>query len=165
MGIQLPGEVRTFLNIIGFTFPAGDETKLLDLGQEWMSLADKIEQHVEQAKHTAEQAWNQNSSDMIEAFKKRWMGEQGPANRMGGGAIGSTIVSAGVMVCAGIVLAMKINAIVQATLTLIEIAAALAAATVTFGASTAIIPLLKEACKRLLDYLLGQAINKVLSGA
>jgi serine/threonine-protein kinase len=46
-----------------------------------------------------------------------------------------------------------------------EFAAALAAAAVTFGASTAIIPLLKEMCKRLLDYLLGQAINKVLSGA
>ncbi|HZM83321.1 MAG TPA: hypothetical protein VFC19_47005 [Candidatus Limnocylindrales bacterium] len=164
MGIQLPGEVRTFLHIIGFTFPAGDETKLLDLGQEWLSLADKIEQHVEQAKHTAEQVWNQNSSDMVEAFKKRWMGEAGPANRMGGGAIGSNIVGAGVMVCAGIVLAMKINAIVQATLTLIEIAAALAAATFTFGASATIIPLLKEACKRLLDYLLGEAINKVLAG-
>jgi hypothetical protein len=165
MGIQLPGEVRTFLNIIGFTFPAGDETKLIDLGQEWMSLADKIEQHVDQAKHAAEQVWNSNSSDMIEAFKKKWMGESGPANRIGGGAIGSTIVGAGVLVCAGIVLVMKINAITQAILTLIEIAAALAAAAVTFGASTAIIPLLKEACKRLLDYLLGQAINKVLSGA
>jgi hypothetical protein len=163
--IQLPGEVRTFLQIIGFTYPAGDETKLLDLGQEWMSLADKIEQHVEEAKHTAEQAWNKNSSDMIEAFKSKWMGEGGPANRMGGGAIGSQILAAGTMVAAGIVLAMKINAIVQATLTLIEIAAALAAAAVTFGASTAIIPILKEMCKRLLDYLLQQAINKVLSGA
>lgn len=165
MGIQLPGEVRTFLHIIGFTFPAGDETKLLELGQEWMNLADKIERHVDQAKQTAEQAWNQNAGEMVEAFKKKWMGEGGPANRMGGGAIGSTIVAAGTMVCAGIVLAMKINAIVQAVLTLIEIAAALAAAAVTFGASTSIIPLLKEMCKRLLDYLLGEAINKVLSGA
>jgi hypothetical protein len=165
MGIQLPGEVRTFLNIIGFTFPAGDETKLIDLGQEWMRLADQIEQHVDQAKHAAEQVWNQNSSDMIEAFKKKWMSEAGPANRIGGGAIGSTIVGAGVLICSAIVLAMKINAIVQATLTLIEIAAALAAAAVTFGASTAIIPILKEMCKRLLDYMLGQAINKVLSGA
>jgi hypothetical protein len=164
MGMQLPGEIRTFLSIIGFNWPAGDETKLLDLGQEWLGLADKIQSHVEQAKNAAEQVWNSNSSDMLEAFKQKWLGESGPANRIDLGATGSTIVGAGVMVCAGIVLALKINVIVQVVLTLIEIAAALAASVVTFGASATVVPLLREACKRLLEWLLGEAIGKVLSG-
>jgi hypothetical protein len=164
MGMQLPGEIRTFLSIVGFNWPAGDETKLLDLGQEWLGLGDKIQSHIEQAKNAAEQVWNSNSSDMIEAFKKKWLSEAGPANRIDLGSTGATIVGAGVMVCAGIVLALKINVIVQVTLTLIEIAAALAASVVTFGASAAVVPLLREACKRLLDWLLGEAIGKVLNG-
>lgn len=164
MGMQLPGEVRTFLSIVGFTWPAGDETRLLDLGQEWLGLADRMDQHVERARHAAEQVWNQNSSEMIEAFKRKWLGESGPANRIGEGATGATIVSVGVIISAGIVLALKINVIIQVVLTLIEIAAALAASVVTFGASATIIPLLREACKRLLDYLLGEAVAKVLNG-
>jgi hypothetical protein len=164
MGMQLPGEVRSFLSIVGFNWPAGDETKLLDLGQEWLGLADKVQSHVEQAKSAAEKVWNTNSSDMIEAFKKKWLGESSPASRIDLGATGATIVGAGVMVCAGIVLVLKINVIVQVTLTLIEIAAALAASFVTFGASAAIVPLLREACKRILDWLLGEAIGKVLNG-
>lgn len=164
MGMQLPGEVREFLSIVGFTWPAGDEEKLLELGQAWTQLSNLIDGHASQATGTAAEVWSANKSDMIEAFKARWSGEAGPANRLTDNGTGADIVGAGVMICAGIVLALKINVIVQVTITIISIASAIASAFVTFGASAALVPLLREACKRLLDYLLGEAIGKVLNG-
>ena len=100
----------------------------------------------------------------VDAFRAKWEGDKGPAGQMGNNATGGDIIGAGLMVCAGIVLALKINVIVQVTITLISIASAVASAFVTFGASAALVPLLREACKRLLDYLLGEAIAKVLNG-
>lgn len=164
MGMQLPGEVREFLSIIGFEWPAGDETALLELGQAWMEFSRLIDQQVEQAHQAARMVWDSSASDMVEAFRAKWEGEKGPAGQMATNATGGDIIGAGLMVCAGIVLALKINVIVQVTLTIIAIASAIASAVVTFGASAAVVPLLREACKRLLDYLLDQAIAKVLNG-
>jgi len=164
MGMQLPGEIREILSIIGFNWPTGDEEKLLDLGQTWSQLSGLIDGHVSDAQNAAVSVWNANKGDMIDAFQARWAGEGSPAQRLNLGGTGADIVGVGLMVCAGIVLALKINVIVQATITLISIASAIAAAFVTFGASTAVIALLREACKRLLDYLLNMAIGKVLSG-
>ena len=164
MGMQLPDEVRQFLSIVGFTWPAGDETKLLELGQLWTSLSGRIDSHVDQAHVMASDVWRGNMASMVDAFQAKWQGESGPANRLTQGATGADVIGAGVMVCAGIVLALKINVIVQVTITLISIATAIASAFVTFGASAALVPLLREACKRILDYLLGEAVAKVISG-
>jgi hypothetical protein len=164
MGMQLPEEIREFLAIVGFNWPAGDETKLLELGQAWTGLSGSIDAHVDQAHLAASDVWRGNMSEMVEAFRAKWEGESGPASRLTQGATGADIVGAGLMVCAGIVLALKINVIVQVTITLISIATAVASAFVTFGASAAVVPLLREACKRILDYLLGEAVGKVIGG-
>jgi hypothetical protein len=164
MGMQLPGEVRSFLSVIGFEWPAGDETALLDLGQAWTEFSNLVDQQVQQAHQAAQLVWAGNASDTVDAFRAKWEGDKGPAGQMGTNATGGDIIGAGLMVCAGIVLALKINVIVQVTITLISIASAIASAFVTFGASAAVVPLLREACKRLLDYLLGEAIAKVLNG-
>jgi hypothetical protein len=74
------------------------------------------------------------------------------------------MVGAGLMVCAGIVLALKINVIVQLTMLVIEIAQAIATAVVTFGASLLEIPLFKEITQLIIDQLLNMAIDKVLGG-
>ncbi|HEX6685586.1 MAG TPA: hypothetical protein VF062_22615 [Candidatus Limnocylindrales bacterium] len=164
MGMQLPGEVRDFLSIVGFEWPAGDETKLLDLGQTWTQLSGMIDRQVDQAQQAAQLVWDRNASDMVDRFREMWGGGEGPAGQMTKNGTGGDVIGMGLMVCAGIVLALKINVIVQVTLTIIQIAAAIAAAFVSFGASAAVVPLLREACKRLLDYLLDQAIGKVLNG-
>ena len=164
MGIQLPSEVRQILSIIGFNFPEGDETKLLSLGQNWTSLSGQLSGHVQTANSAATAVWNTNRSEMVDAFQAKWNGDASPVKRLTQGGTGADIVGAGVMVCAGIVLALKVNVIVQATLTLIAIAEAIAAAFVTFGATAALIAVLREALKRLLDWLLNQAIGKVLGG-
>jgi hypothetical protein len=164
MGMQLPHELVEFLSILGFNWPEGDETKLLEMGQTWTELSGKLEGHMNGAHNAAGAVWSSNASEMVDAFRAKWTGASGPANRLTRGATGADIVGAGLMVCAGIVLALKINVIVQATMTLIAIAEAIAAAFVTFGASAALVLVLREACKRVLDWLLGEAIAKVLNG-
>lgn len=162
--MQLPAEVRDFLSVIGFEWPAGDETLLLELGQAWTEFSALIDQQVQQAHDAARLVWDGNASDMVEAFRAKWEGDDGPAGQMAVNGTGGDFIGAGLMVCSGIVLALKINVIVQVTLTIIAIATAIGAAFVTFGASTAAIAALREACKRLLDYLLDQAVAKVLNG-
>jgi hypothetical protein len=162
--MQLPGEVRQFLSVIGFTWPEADETKLLELGEEWTRLSGQIDGQVNGAQTAASAVWAGNKSEMVDAFRTRWTGQSSPVQRLTNGATGADLVGAGLMVCAGIVVALKVNVIVQVTLTLISIASAIAAAFVTFGASAALVVVLREACKRLLDWLLGEAIAKVING-
>jgi hypothetical protein len=164
MGMQLPHELVEILSLLGFTWPEGDETKLLGLGQTWTGLSGQLDGHVETANTAAAAVWTGNKSETVDAFQAKWTGDASPAHRLTQGATGADIIGAGVMVCAGIVLALKVNVIVQATLTIIAIAEAIAAAFVTFGASAALVVVLREACKRVLDWLLGEAIGKVLGG-
>ncbi|WP_433650306.1 hypothetical protein ACQP2C_28230 [Micromonospora zamorensis] len=74
------------------------------------------------------------------------------------------MIGAGLMVCAGIVLALKINVIVQLTLLAIQIAQAVATAAVTFGASLLEIPIFKLITGALIDQLLNMATEAVLGG-
>jgi len=164
MGMQLPSEVRQILSLCGFSWPEGDETKLLSLGQTWTGLSGQMDGHVQTANSAATAVWTGNKAETIDAFQTKWNGDASPVNRLNMGGTGADIVGAGLMVCAGIVLALKVNVIVQATLTLIAIAEAIAAAFVTFGATAALVVVLREALKRLLDWLLNQAIGKVLGG-
>jgi len=164
MGITLPHELVSILSLLGFTWPQGDETKLLDLGQTWNGLSGQLNGHVQTANSAATNVWTTNASDMVTAFQTKWTGEAGPANRLAMGATGTNIMGAGVMVASGIVLALKMNVIVQATMTVIAIASALAAAFVTFGATAALVAALREALKRVLNWLLNQAVMKVLNG-
>src|SRR5687767_12200257 len=104
MGMQLPGEVRSFLSVIGFEWPAGDETALLELGQAWTEFSGLIDQQVQQAQQAARLVWDSNASDMVDAFRAKWEGEKGPAGQMANNSTGGDIIGAGLMVCAGIVL-------------------------------------------------------------
>lgn len=69
------------------------------------------------------------------------------------------------MICAGIVLALKVNVIVQLTLLAIQIAQAIATAAVTFGASLLEIPIFKKIITGvIIDQLLNYATEAVLGG-
>ena len=66
------------------------------------------------------------------------------------------------MVAAAVVLALKINVIIQLTLLVIAIAQAIATAVVTAGASLLEIPIFKELTRLLVDMLIGMAIEEIL---
>ena len=67
-----------------------------------------------------------------------------------------------VFVCAGVVLALKINVIVQLTILLIEIIQAIATSVPTCGASLLEIPAFKKLTDMLINFLISKAMEVLL---
>jgi hypothetical protein len=91
-------------------------------------------------------------------------GREGPINNLDDAATAAELIGAALMVCAGIVLALKISDITRLILLAIQIAQAIATAVVTSGASLLEIPIFRAITEVILDQLLDVAINQVLDG-
>ncbi len=164
MGLQLPGELRGLLQMLGFTWPAADEEKLYEMAQTWMNQANTIRSHVDDASNAASQVWKGNTADTVAAFQAAWEAADSPAERLKLAATGAQIIGAGLMVIAGVVLALKVSTIAQLVTLAIEIAQAIATAVATFGASLLEIPIFKMLTKYAIDMLIDKAIAAVLNG-
>ncbi|MDR7278986.1 WXG100-like domain-containing protein [Catenuloplanes atrovinosus] len=164
MGLQLPGELVSVLGALGFSWPEADETKLFEMGNAWIGFGQTLSGGVGQADATAAEVWTQGSGMSVDAFKTAWTGAESPTANLGDAATAATMVGAGLFVVAGLVLALKINVIIQVTILAIQIAQAIATAVVTFGASLLEIPIFRMLTKLVLDQLLGLAIDAVLNG-
>ncbi|WP_018653679.1 hypothetical protein [Actinomadura flavalba] len=162
MGLQLPGELIGLLGMLGYTWPEADETKLFDLGSSWMGFGGTVQGIASDASSAAQQALSGNKGDDIEAFQKAWAEEDAPAAILRDAGMGAMAVGGAFFVCAAIVLALKIQVIVQLIMLAIQIAQAIAAAVPTFGASLTLIPLFKIATGILIDILIDQALNALL---
>ncbi len=163
MGLQLPGELTTFLNMIGYNWPQADETKLFEMGQKFMNFSGTLDNIAGQANKTASDVSSQNSGQDITAFAAHWAHSDGPAKVLEQGSTAATLIGAGMTIFSAIVLALKVQTIVQLVTLAIEIAQAIAMAAVTFGASLAEIPIFQQITQRLVGMLIDQVINKLLS--
>jgi hypothetical protein len=162
MGLQLPGELVSILGMLGYTWPLADEEQLFQMGQSWLDFGGQLPAPVTVATDQAQGVWSQNTGKAVTAFQKSWTAPDAPAANLNDAATAATMVGVGLMVCAGIVLALKINVIIQLVLLAIEIAEAIATAVATFGASLAEIPIFKEITNAVLDELFNLATNAVL---
>jgi hypothetical protein len=163
MGMQLPGELVSVLSVLGFTWPQGDEEKLFELGNAWTRFSGTLTGHTGTATTHAQNVWQVNVSDTTSAFEEAWKSAKGPVNSLEDAAKTCELIGVGLMVCAGIVLALKISVITQLILLAIQIAQAIATAVVTFGASLAEIPIFRILTKIILDQLLNLAMSKVMA--
>jgi hypothetical protein len=75
---------------------------------------------------------------------------------------GVELGGAALLLCAGIVLGLKINTIINLTILAFEIASAIAEAVPTFGASLAEIPVFREITKRIINAIINEAINAIM---
>jgi hypothetical protein len=164
MGLQLPGELISLLGMLGYNWPEADEEKLFQMGQDWLDFAGDFGQPVDDAHGHATQIWTANDGDAIKAFQQAWNDPESPVPALKDGQVAANIMGAGLMVCAAIVLALKINVIVQLVQLAIEIASAIAEAVVTFGASLAEIPIFKEITSLLVDQIINLALDAILGG-
>lgn len=164
MGLTIPGELATLLNDLGYLWPETDEQTLLAMGSSWSGFGVGIRQPVADAHGHAQQVWSVNQGQAVEAFRHAWNDPSGPHRNLLDGATGAMGIGAGLMVCAGIVLALKINVIVQLVQLAIEIAEAIATAPVTFGASLLEIPVFKEITGLLINLLINVAMNAIMGG-
>jgi hypothetical protein len=162
MGIQLPGELADLLNELGYTWPKSDETELFALGQAWISFAGTLGQAGQAADAAVATALTGNQGSDIDAFRARWNAELSGRTVLRDGVVGAQTVGACLIVCAGVVLALKINVIVQLTILVMEIIEAVATAPETFGGSLLEIPVFKKLTDMLINLLINQAMEVVL---
>ena len=163
MGLTLPGALETLLNDLGFTWPEVDESQLFDLGSQWTGLAGPLAQAQQSAGTAAQQVLSTNQGDAVDAFLAKWSGENAPARVLGDAANGVEMGGAAIMMCAGVVLALKVNTLANVAILAAEIAEALATAVPTFGASLAEIPVFKEVTQRVINAAINEAVNAILS--
>ncbi len=162
MGIQLPGELVSVMHAVGFEWPRGDEDKLFEMGQVWTRFASTLRGGTEEATGHAQKVWQVNVSETTAAFEQAWTAADSPVRNLDDAASTVELVGVGLMVCAGIILALKISIITQLIILAIQIAQAIATAAPTAGLSLLEIPLFRAITKFILDGLLDTAISKVL---
>jgi hypothetical protein len=162
MGLMLPGELVTLLQDLGYNWPEADEEKLFDLGNLWIGFAGQLAPFAEQADAAAAKVWNQNTGDAVAAFQTHWQAPDSAVSSLRDSVTGAQMVGPLVIVAAAVVLALKINVIVQLVILAIEIIEALATAGPTFGASLLEIPVFKEITNRLINLVISLATDAIL---
>lgn len=162
MGLQLPGELISLLGMLGYTWPEADETKLFELGSTWTEFAGRLHEFTAAADAAAQRVWAENKGEEFEAFHTEWTGEDAAVQNLQTAANSCLATGIGLFIAAAVVLALKINVIVQLVMLAIQIAQAIATAPATFGASLAEIPIFKEIAGFVIDMLIDQAIGALL---
>jgi hypothetical protein len=162
MGLQLPGELVTLLQDLGYNWPEADEEKLFDLGNLWLDFAPHLAPLADQADAAAQRVWNENQGDAVEAFRAAWTKGDGALASLRDSVTGTQLMGPLLMVAAAVVLALKINVIVQLTILACEIVEAIATAAPTFGASLLEIPVFKELTNRLVNMVISMAMDAIL---
>lgn len=164
MGLTLPGELASLLSMLGYEWPRSDETALFQLAGEWTGMADQISSSVAQLESAARLVLENNRGASISAFAGEWTDKESAARNIADAADPARVIGIGLMMAAGVVLALKIQVIIQLTLLAIQIAQAIATAPATFGASLLEIPIFKMITGMIIDQLIGMAVSAVLNG-
>ena len=164
MGLQLPGELVTALGWIGFSWPEGDEEKLFEMGQAWINFAGTVTDATGEAGEAAAAVMSQQNGEAMQAFAQWWAKPESGPGTLPDYAQAAMLVGTGLIICAGIVLALKISMIVQLAIFAFEVAQAIATAVVTFGASLAEIPIFQIITREIIGLLIDQVITELISG-
>lgn len=162
MGIELPGELANLLNELGYTWPKADETALLTLGREWITFGGQLRPLAQDASRAVADVVAHNHGPALTAMEQVWRDGTSAVAVLEQGAAGADAIGGALLVCAAVVLALKVNVIVQVTTLLIEIAQAIATAPATFGASLLEVPVFKKIADLAINFLINQAIGAIL---
>jgi hypothetical protein len=158
MGLQLPGELIQLLGVLGYSWPEADETKMFEMGQAWITFSGTLRDIVGEAGSEASAVWTGHQGRDIEAFRQWWSGQEGPQESLSDGATAAVLTGTGLIICAMIVLALKIAVIVQLIILAIQIAQALATAAPTFGASLLEIPVFQMLARTIVGNLIQEVL-------
>lgn len=164
VGLELPGELRSLLDILGYTWPEADETKLIEMGQAWIGFAGRLGTIVDDAGTTASVVCAEHSGGDITAFHTWWSSQDGPADVLSEGVTAAVLTGTGLMICGAIVLALKVAVIAQLVVLAVQIAQAIATAGPTFGASLAEIPVFQQLARTVVGNLLQKAVWALVDG-
>lgn len=163
MGLQLPGELITALGWIGLSWPEADEEKLFDMGQAWIDFSGTVAEASNESGGAAAAIWSQQRGESVQAFQKWWTDPESGPGQLPDYSQAAMLVGTGLIACAAIVLALKIQMIVQLAILVFQVAQAVATAVVTFGASLLEIPIFQMITREIVGLLIDQVLQELLS--
>jgi hypothetical protein len=134
VGVVLPSELDAALDLIGINWPNVDEDDYRDMAQAMREFADDIDDGAADAHRAITDLIGGNEGLAIQALERHWDLVKGKhlTNLAEAGRVAATALDAVAVLIEG----AKIAAIAQLGILAAEIAAAIAAAPVTFGLST-----------------------------
>lgn len=162
MAIMLPGEVSYLLNMLGFEWPEGNEDTVFSYAQEWMSYGASVGEVVTLSRAAEAHALDNNTGPAMEAFRADFNDTEGIADVAQKLALAGNITGGCLLLIGGMIIALKIAFVVNLVSLAIQIAQAVAAAAATFGASLAWIPVAREICRRLIEFAINLAVEKLM---
>lgn len=137
MGLQLPPELIEALSWVGCTWPEADESKLFYCGEYWGAFAEHAAEHAEAATTAVTAMLAENQSPGLDAFQVYWQKLSGEDGYLVDCGIVAGAVSIAFYAAGGLVLTLKVLVIAQLIAFAVILAAAIAAAFFTLGASLA----------------------------
>jgi hypothetical protein len=164
VGLELPGELRSLLDILGYTWPEADETLLMKMGQSWIAFSARLGAIVSDAQSTAPAVWSEHDGEAVTAFHDWWAREDSPAQTLSDGVNAAVLTGTGLMICGAIVLALKVAVIAQLAILAVEIAQAVATAAPTFGASLAEIPIFQQLTRSIVGNIVQETVMQLIDG-
>ena len=151
MAIELPGEVVSFLSVIGINWPQVNEDKVREFASHVREFADNVQNTHQDSTNTVQQLGEAYQGASYEALIAKW--GQLSGSHMQELVQACHVVATALDAAADVIVAMKVETIGE----LIAMAAAFiadqAAAVATFGAAEAAVALIEEAAKKLVNYL------------
>ncbi|MGJ6979005.1 hypothetical protein ACSDQ9_00530 [Aestuariimicrobium soli] len=162
MAVMLPAEASKLLNELGYEWPEGNEDRVFDYGQRWMSYASEVGGVNQIADEGANEALTKNMGDAMEAFRTEFSEEEGVRDVAQKLSLGANILGGCMFLVGAAIIALKIAFVVNLVATVIQIASAIAAAIPTCGASLGWIPVAKILCQKLLEMAINFGISKLM---
>ncbi|GLW95145.1 glycohydrolase toxin TNT-related protein [Actinokineospora globicatena] len=164
MSITIPSEITwLFPIVVGESWPEGDEDKLRALADTWRTAGGDVDDVIAQAKSAASQAIGGMDGQAAEAFEKYWAqfveGDEAYLTKLRAACDG---LGESCDNCALEVEYAKYSIIAALVMLAIEIAALIAAAFGTFGASSAGIPIAQAATRITVQMIFRKLITAIL---
>jgi hypothetical protein len=159
--LTLPDELTMLTGELGARWPRTDEVRLLELARAWIrhgAALGPLAAEAETAVHATVAAAPSEATDELAAY---WGRERSAGAALASTVTGAPVVGAAVAVCAGVVLALKVNIVVQLTVLAVQIHQAVVAAPTTCGVSLTAIPVYRGAADLLVDHLTRQAAEVI----
>lgn len=165
MAVMLPGEVSWLLNMLGFEWPEGNEDRVFEYANRWMSYGGEVGETTGTANAAADHAVSTNVGEAMEAFRARLAEPEGVQDVADKLSRAGNLTGGVLLIIGAAIIALKIAFVVNLVLLAIQIAQAVAAAAATFGASMAWIPIAREIARRAIEFAINMGIEMLLGGA
>lgn len=162
MSITLPGALTMFTQLIGFTFPEGKETEIMQWAQKWQGFADAVTKLVDSTQKAADHIKANNQGGAQAAFEANFEGKNSPSDVAKNLSKAAKITGTCLLVIGAAILVLKLISIVDLSVFCAQYWSAIAAIPATYGASLGWIPPAQAICKSAVQLAIEMAAKKVL---